>query len=294
MLELKANCLEIFNWWPQISVFVCIFISHSVSLCIVLEQTSNVFFFQPVIFSWMVTLSSSLIWQIISFNLPPNEYNCVYAWTTLGSGPAIDLQKMPILAQKKHLFRWSSFWSWRLCKQAKLSLLGYRKPARMHWKADASETSHCLVRILIQRHNWVIFLRKWARRGRTVNGNHYWAMLNEFLFTKIEKEDIGNIWFQQDCTTCHLVEADVVCPPRSCDLTPLDYYLWRAVEDKCYADKTERIDALKDNIREAIWKIQLHTIDNVLKNSTDRVGYCMVSRGSHLNEIINRKECTFK
>ena len=32
----------------------------------------------------------------------------------------------------------------------------------------------------------------------TVNGDRYRAMLNEFLFTKIEEEDIGNIWFQQD------------------------------------------------------------------------------------------------
>ena len=60
--------------------------------------------------------------------------------------------------------------------------------------------------------------------------------------------------------------ADVVCPPRSCDLIPLDYYLWGAVKDKCYADKSETIDALKDNIREAIGEILLHTIDNVLKN----------------------------
>ena len=28
----------------------------------------------------------------------------------------------------------------------------------------------------------------------TVNGDRYRAMLIEFLFTKIEKEDIGNIW----------------------------------------------------------------------------------------------------
>ena len=90
-------------------------------------------------------------------------------------------------------------------------------------------------------------------------------MLNEFLFTKIEEEDIGNIWFQQDCTTCHIAEAtldvlrrvfeariisrraDVVWPPRSYDLAPLDYYLWGAVKDKCFADKPETIDALKDN-----------------------------------------------
>ena len=55
-------------------------------------------------------------------------------------------------------------------------------------------------------------------------------------------------------------------------MTPLDYYLWDAVKDKCYADKSETIDALKDNIREALGEIQLHTIDNVLKNCSDRVG----------------------
>ena len=80
-------------------------------------------------------------------------------------------------------------------------------------------------------------------------------------------------------------------------MTPLDYYLWGAVKDNCYADKPETIDALKDNIREAIGEIQLYTIDNVLKNWTNRVGYCMACRGSYLNavtSIINRKDCTFK
>ena len=94
------------------------------------------------------------------------------------------------------------------------------------------------------------------------------------MFTKIE-EDIGNIWFQQHGATCHTAEAaldvlrpvfedrfmsrraDVVWPTQSCDLTPLDYYLWGA-------DKPETIDALKDNIRETIGVIQLQTIDNVL------------------------------
>ena len=72
------------------------------------------------------------------------------------------------------------------------------------------------------------------------------------------------------------------------EITNDSFNQWRqgAVKDKCYADKPETIDALKDNIREAIGEIQLHTIDNVLKNWTDRVGYCMASRGSHLNEII--------
>ena len=74
----------------------------------------------------------------------------------------------------------------------------------------------------------------------TVNGDCYRAMLKEFLLTRIEEEDIGNIWFQHDGATYHTAEdifdvlwpvfedrivsrrADVVWLPRSCDLIPLD------------------------------------------------------------------------
>ena len=63
-------------------------------------------------------------------------------------------------------------------------------------------------------------------------------------------------------------------------MTPLDYYLRGGVKDKCYAGKPE------------ICEIQLNTIDNVLKNWTDRVGYCMARM--KLFAIINRKDCTFK
>ena len=91
---------------------------------------------------------NGLIWQIISFILPPNEYSCVYAWKHWEILRQIDLQKMPILGNKNYLFRWSLFWSWRVCKQAKLSHLGHRKPTRIHWEVDAPKTSCCLVRIL--------------------------------------------------------------------------------------------------------------------------------------------------
>ena len=76
---------------------------------------------------------------------------------------------------------------------------------------------------------------------------------------------------------------DAVWSLQSCDLTPLDYCLWGAAKDKCYVDKLGTIDALKDNIREVVGEIQPHTTDNVLKNWTNCVGYCMASRGSHLN-----------
>ena len=70
--------------------------------------------------------------------------------------------------------------------------------------------------------------------------------------------------FFEDCIiSC---SADVVWQPQSYDLTPSDCYLWGAVKDNCYVDKSETIDTLKDNIREAIGDIQPYTIDNVFKN----------------------------
>ena len=131
----------------------------------------------------------------------------------------------------------------------------------------------------------------------TVNGERYCAMLSEFLFPKIEEDDMVDIWFQQDKATCHTAnvtidllrtvfenrmigrKSDVNWPPRNCDLTPLDYFLWGAVKDKCYANHPETIEATKHEIEVAIHGIEAQTIENVLKNR-------VASRGSHLNDVV--------
>ena len=129
----------------------------------------------------------------------------------------IDLQKMPILTKKNHLFIWSSFYSWRACKQAKLSHLRPRK-------VDAPKTGHCLVWILVQRHNWAIFLRKcakfWLKIRRTQNESRgiigrgrysQWRSLSghlELIF--FHKNCRGGYWqhlFPQDGATCRTSEA---------------------------------------------------------------------------------------
>ena len=44
------------------------------------------------------------------------------------------------------------------------------------------------------------FFENEQEKAVTVNGERYRAMLNKFLFTKIEEEGIGNIWLQQEDT----------------------------------------------------------------------------------------------
>ena len=77
----------------------------------------------------------------------------------------------------------------------------------------------------------------------TANSERYRTMLNEFLFPKIEEDDMDDIWFQQGGVTCHTANvtinflrtvfenriisqnSDVNWTPKSCDLTPLDNFL---------------------------------------------------------------------
>ncbi|GFS82932.1 DUF4817 domain-containing protein [Trichonephila clavipes] len=75
-------------------------------------------------------------------------------------------------------------------------------------------------------------------------------------------------------------------PPRSCDLTPLDYFLWGCVKSWVYADKPQTLDHLEDNIRRVIADIRPQMLEKVIENWTSRLDYIRASRGSHMPEII--------
>ncbi|GFW89436.1 HTH_Tnp_Tc3_2 domain-containing protein [Trichonephila clavipes] len=75
-------------------------------------------------------------------------------------------------------------------------------------------------------------------------------------------------------------------PPRSCDLTPLDYYLWGYVKSLVYADKPQTLDHLEDNIRRVIADIRPQMLEKVIENWTSRLDYIRASRGSPMPEII--------
>lgn len=141
----------------------------------------------------------------------------------------------------------------------------------------------------------------------TVNGVRYRDMLTNFLWPLLDDLDLEQLWFQQDGATCHTSRetidllrtkfrnriisrfGDIHWPARSCDLSPLDYFLWGNVKDRCYSNDPRTINALKENIRQAIREIEPQTIDNVLQNWVKRMDYCQASRGGHLNEIVFHK-----
>ncbi|GFU18766.1 uncharacterized protein TNCV_1085151 [Trichonephila clavipes] len=115
---------------------------------------------------------------------------------------------------------------------------------------------------------------------------------------------LWELWFQQDGTTCHTARATIDLlkdtfgnrlisrfgpvnwPPRSCDLTPLDYFLWGYVKSLVYARKPQTLDHLEDNIRRVIADIRPQMLEKVIENWTSRLDYIRASRGSPMPEII--------
>ncbi|GFW44418.1 transposable element Tc3 transposase [Trichonephila clavipes] len=148
------------------------------------------------------------------------------------------------------------------------------------------------------------FFKNDEGRNVTVNGDRYRAMITNFFIPELNNHDIQELWFQQDGATCHTARATIDLlkgtfgdrlisrfgpvnwPPRSCDLTPLDYFLWGYVKSLVYVDKPQTLDHLEDNIRRVIADIRPQMLEKVIGNWTSRLDYIRASRGSHTPKII--------
>lgn len=138
----------------------------------------------------------------------------------------------------------------------------------------------------------------------TVNGERYRSMINERLFPVLEGMDINRMWFQQDGATCHTARqtihllqekfghrilsrnGDQNWPARSCDLTPLDFFLWGYVKSVVYENKPRNTQELKEEIGRVISEIDPEMCERVLVNFKERIYACHRARGGHMPDIV--------
>ncbi|KAK9886045.1 hypothetical protein WA026_014830 [Henosepilachna vigintioctopunctata] len=151
------------------------------------------------------------------------------------------------------------------------------------------------------------FFKTEAGRNITVNGDRYRAMITDYLIPEIEARGLDEIWFQQDGATCHTLRETVALllepfgehlisrfgtvnwQAGSCDITPLDFFLWGYVKSKVYIDKPATIKALEANITRVIGQIPLEILIRVIEDWNYRMDVVNRSRGQHLKEIIFKK-----
>ena len=140
-------------------------------------------------------------------------------------------------------------------------------------------------------------------RHVTVNGERYRTMLEDYLWPELDEFDIKDMWFQQDGATNHTARVTIDLfkgkfgervisrngpverPPRSCDLTPLDFFLWRHIKSLVYAIKPATLDDLKDNIQREIANVPVEMCARVVENRVQGIGHCKRARGGHMTDI---------
>ena len=115
---------------------------------------------------------------------------------------------------------------------------------------------------------------------------------------------IWKTWFQQDGATCHTARettellrekfpgrvisrnGDQNWPPRSCYLTPCDFFLWGFVKSRVCANKPQTIPELKAEIRRVMGEIEPQLCGNVIESFVKKARVCQQSRGRHLSDIV--------
>ena len=74
-------------------------------------------------------------------------------------------------------------------------------------------------------------------------------------------------------------------PPRSCDLTPLDFFLCGHIKSLVYSNKPATLGDLKDNIQREIANVPVKMCARVVENWVQSIDRCKRARGGHMTDI---------
>jgi hypothetical protein len=124
---------------------------------------------------------------------------------------------------------------------------------------------------------------------------------------ELPDDEDGELWIQQDGATAHTARTsmalvrerfplrvisrfgDINFPPRSPDLTVLDFFLWGYLKAQVYATKPRNVQELKERIIAAVREINVPLLERVMGDFVRRLHECVHRQGDHLNDIIFKK-----
>jgi len=99
---------------------------------------------------------------------------------------------------------------------------------------------------------------------------HYHRDVRAFLDENLQGHWIGTFEF----------------PPRSPDLTPMDFYLWGTLKDVVYRKKPTMVgDLHAEIIRAACAAIPTNTLTEVAQSTVRRCNRCLAANGNHFEHL---------
>ena len=123
---------------------------------------------------------------------------------------------------------------------------------------------------------------------------------NKFV-DQLDDDELRNGYFQQNGATRHTSNENMteienffddriilkaLWPPRSPDLSPLDFFLWGALKGKAYVNKPRTIQELENNIRREIAVISEDVLQATFANMKRRVQLCLDSGGENFRRLL--------
>ena len=141
-----------------------------------------------------------------------------------------------------------------------------------------------------------------------LNGVNYRHFLNTFITEYLENVPLNSFmttWFQLDGCPSHysIVSREwlddhfpnrwigrggpVAWPPRSPDLTPLDFFIWGYLKSIVYAVPIHSLNQLKDRIKEACQQVNRQQCLKATRSVRKRCQKCIEVLGRNFEQNIN-------
>ena len=79
-------------------------------------------------------------------------------------------------------------------------------------------------------------------------------------------------------------DRNITWPPRSPDLTPLDFYLWGHIKSLVYIKNYENLTDLKNFISAAFQEVTQETVSASIKNLEKRLKLVVQNGGAHIEK----------
>ncbi|GBL77130.1 hypothetical protein AVEN_12764-1 [Araneus ventricosus] len=123
-------------------------------------------------------------------------------------------------------------------------------------------------------------------------------VISDFL-EDLQLSDLLNVWFQNNGAPPHKVSSVqqyirdtfqqqvigyggfVEWSPRSPDLNPLDFVLWRYIKQRVYATPPPTLQELRNRITDAYASVSPVMLYNVQREVQSRLQMCIVAEGHH-------------
>lgn len=140
-----------------------------------------------------------------------------------------------------------------------------------------------------------------------LTGQKYSTFLTETLPVLLENIPLNVrqvMWYQHDGCPAHYAQQarNIVqehfpnrwigrggifpWPPRSPDMTPLDYFLWGALKDIVYRVPPTTEENMQQRIREACTALAPETIQDATLSFINRLNYCIHVNGHHFEHLL--------